>query len=85
MECEDCTPSHAQAIKMKQLSKDGQLTENEIFSILSQEKPNQKEYFKLPQERIDKYFPEGTPAEKKIDTIVKALEMYRNRQRAHVR
>ena len=81
MECEDCTPSLAQAIKMKEFSKDGKLTDEVILSIMQEEKPNQKEQFKMPKERISKYFSPGTPAQKIQDTIVKALEMYRKRQR----
>ena len=81
MESEDCTPSLAQAIKMKQFSQEGRLNEDVILSILSEEKPNQKEQFKMPRERISKYFPPGTPAQKIEDTIIKALELYRKRQR----
>ena len=81
MECEDCTPSLAQAIKMKEFSKDGKLTEEVILSIMQEEKPNQKEQFKMPKERISKYFAPGTPAQKIEDTIIKALELYRKRQR----
>ncbi len=81
MEGEDCTPSLAQAIKMKQFSQEGRLNEDVILSILSEEKPNQKEQFKMPRERISKYFPPGTPAQKIEDTIIKALELYRKRQR----
>lgn len=81
MECEDCTPSLAQAIKMKEFSKDGKLTDEVILSIMQEEKPNQKEQFKMPKERISKYFAPGTPAQKMEDTIIKALELYRKRER----
>ena len=81
MECEDCTPSLAQAIKMKEFSKDGKLTDEVILSIMQEEKPNQREQFKLPKERISKYFAPGTPAQKIEDTIIKALELYRKRER----
>lgn len=82
MECEDCTPSLAQAIKMKEFSKDGKLTDEVILSIMQEDKPNQKEQFKMPKERISKYFAPGTPAQKIEDTIIKALELYRKRQRS---
>ncbi len=81
MECEDCTPSLAQAIKMKEFSKDGKLTDEVILSIMQEEKPNQKEQFKMPKERINKYFAPGTPAQKIEDTIINALELYRKRER----
>ena len=81
MELEDCTPSHAQAIKMRQFSKEGKLTEEVICSIMQEEKPNQKEQFRMPKDRINRFFAPGTPAQKIEDTIVKALELYRKRQR----
>ncbi|MBS6768805.1 MAG: ParB/RepB/Spo0J family partition protein [[Eubacterium] rectale] len=81
MECEDCTPSLAQAIKMKEFSKDGKLTDEVILSIMQEEKPNQREQLKIPKERISKYFAPGTPAQKIEDTIIKALELYRKRER----
>jgi len=85
MESEDCTPSHAQAIKIRDFSEKGKLNPAVIQSILQEEKPNQVEQFKIPRNRIDKFFPAGTPAQKIEDTIVKALEMYRKRERARER
>ena len=85
MESEDCTPSHAQAIKIRDFSEKGKLNPDVIQSILQEEKPNQVEQFKIPRNRIDKFFPAGTPAQKIEDTIVKALEMYRKRERAMAR
>ena len=82
MDGEDCTPSHAQAIKMRGFSEKGKLNPDVILSIMQEEKPNQVEQFKMPRSRIDKFFPAGTPAQKIEDTIVKALEMYRKRERA---
>ena len=81
MECEDCTPSLAQAIKMKEFSRDGKLSAEVILSIMQEEKPNQREQFKMPKERISKYFAPWTPAQKIEDTIIKALELYRRRER----
>ena len=82
---EDCTPSHVQAMKMRKFSEEGRLNMDVIFSIMQEEKPNQKEQFKIPKERISKYFSPGTPAQKIEDTIVKALEFYRKRQREQER
>ena len=81
MEGEIRTPSHAQAIKMRSFSEQGKLNPDVILSIMQEEKPNQVEQFKIPRERIDKFFKPGTPAQKIEDTIVKALELYRKRQR----
>ena len=81
---EDCTPSHAQAIKMRRFAEEGKLSEEVILSIMQEEKPNQKEQFRMPRERISKYFPAGTPSQKIEDTIIKALELYQ-RQRSRDR
>ena len=78
---EDCTPSLEQAIIMRKFSQDGKLNSDVILSIMQEKKPNQKEQFRVPKERISKYFAPGTPAQKIEDTIVKALEFYRKRQR----
>ena len=82
MESEDCTPSLALAIKIKKFSQEGRLNGDVILSILSEEKPNQREVYRLPKERIDKYFPKGTPSEKVEEIICKALELYRKRERS---
>lgn len=82
MESEDCTPSLAQAIKIKKFSQESRLNDDVILSILSEEKPNQREVYRLPKERIDKYFPKGTPSEKIEEIICKALELYRRRERS---
>ena len=78
---EDCTPSHAQAIKLRKFAEDGKLNADVILSIMQEEKPNQVEQFKIPKDRISKFFQPGTPAQKIEDTIVKALELYRKKQR----
>ena len=85
MQLEDCTPSHAQAIKMRKFSAEGRLNDDVILSILSEEKGNQKEQFRMPKERISKYFTPGTSAKQMEDTIVKALDMYRRRERSKER
>lgn len=85
MQLEDCTPSHAQAIKMRKFSQEGRLNEDVILSILSEEKGNQKEQFRMPKERISKYFTPGTSAKQMEDTIIKALELYRKRERSKER
>ena len=85
IEAEDCTPSHAQAIKMRNFSQAGKLNDDVILSIMQEEKGNQVEQFKIPKERISRFFAPGTPAQKIEDTIVKALELYRKRQREQAR
>lgn len=85
MQSEDCTPSHAQAIKMRRFAEAGKLNQDVILSIMAEEKPNQVEQFKIPKKRIDKYFSPGTSMKQMEDTIIKALELYRKRERSRER
>ena len=85
VQLEDCTPSHAQAIKMRKFAEAGKLNEDVILSIMTEEKPNQVEQFKIPKKRIDKYFSPGTTPKQMEDTIIKALELYRRRERGRER
>ena len=82
LEREDCTPSYAQAVKMRKFSQDGKLNKNVILSIMQEEKTHQKEIFRMPIERISMYFEPGTPAQKMEDTVIKALELYLKRERS---
>ena len=81
IESEGSTPSHEQAIKMRKFAEEGRLNEDVILSIMQEEKPNQVEQFKMPRDKINKFFPVGTPAQKIEDTIIKALELWRLRER----
>ena len=74
IQLQDCTPSHAQAIKLRKFAEEGRLNEDVILSIMSEEKGNQKEQFRIPRERINKYFSPGASAKQIEDTIIKALE-----------
>lgn len=81
MVAEDRTPSHVQAMKMRKFSEEGRLSDDVIHSIMQEEKPNQAEQFKMPRDKISKFFAPGTPTQKIEDTIVKALELWRQRER----
>ena len=76
MECEDCTPSLAQAIKMKEFSRDGKLTEEVILSIMQEEKPNQREKPAFRDERITRLIPKSIPRGQETDFVIRALEFY---------
>lgn len=80
MEYYDCTPSHAQAIRMKKLSQDDMLSSAEIEKIMREEKPNQREQVKLMREDLRKYFPAECTEEQMIRDILKGLELLK-RQR----
>jgi len=86
MQVEDCTPSLSQAQRMKKLSQDGRLSEDVIFSILTEEKSNQKEKFNIQRERIDRFFPKSFSEKQKEDLIVQLLEgWHKKRQREQER
>ena len=79
----DCTPSHAQSIRLKKMSQDGLLTADAIYAILSEEKPNQKEQIKLPRDELRKYFPQNYSDEQIKRDILKGLELLkRQRERS---
>ena len=72
----DATPSLSQAAKMKKLSQEGNLSENIIYSIMIQEKPNQKEKPAISDERIIRLIPPTVPKGEEGDYVIKALEFY---------
>ena len=76
IESEDATPSLAQAIEMKKSSQQGKLTADKIFSIMSQQKPNQIEKVKISYSKFEKYFSRGTPQAHIEAIIFKALDEY---------
>ena len=76
----DCTPSHAQSIRLKKMSQDGLLTADAIYAILSEEKPNQKEQIKLSRDELRKYFPQNYSDKQIKRDILKGLELLK-RQR----
>lgn len=76
----DCTPSHAQSIRLKKLSQEGLLDQSAIYEIMSEEKPNQQEQIKLKRDDLRKYFPPNYTDEQIKKDIVKGLELLK-RQR----
>ena len=72
----DCTPSHAQAIRLKKMAQEGVLSAQDIYDVMSEEKPNQREIFRLPMEQIRKYVPNANPKQAE-DFVLKACEHYR--------
>jgi ParB family chromosome partitioning protein len=76
MSFEDATPSLAQAIKMKEFSKGGRLNEDVILSILSEEKPNQREKYTFQADRLRQYIPSGYSRQQTEEYVVKALAYY---------
>ena len=81
MEQQSCTPSHAQAIKLKRFSSEGRLSADVIYSIMCEEKPNQAEQFRIPNEQISRFFKPNASREEKTARIVKALELLEKQER----
>ena len=81
IESEDCTPSLSQAVRMKKLSQAGELDDDKILEIMSEEKANQKERIKIPTERVRKFFPKNYTNSQIEDEIVRLCEAhYKRRQ-----
>lgn len=81
MGMEACTPSHAQAIRMRRLSEQGALSREAMASIMGERKPNQVEQFRIPREKIERFFKPGTSREAVEARIVKALELLERHER----
>ena len=80
VELNDCTPSHAQAIRLKKLSQEGVLQDQTIYDILAEQKPNQQEQYKFKREDIRKYFPQSYTDKQVCDTVIKLLEQWQRRR-----
>ena len=80
MALNDCTPSHAQAIRLKKFSQEGVLQDQTIYDILAEQKPNQQEQYKFKREDIRKYFPKSYTDKQVCDTVIKLLEQWQRRR-----
>ena len=82
IELNDCTPSHAQSIRMKKLSQDCVLTKDQIYELMAEEKPNQQEHLRFRREDFNGYFPKSYTEQQIKKDILKGLELlHRHRQR----
>lgn len=82
MESEEATPSLSQAQRMKSMSQRGQLDMDMIFSIMTEEKGNQKETLKINTSKLKKYFPKDTTPKQMEETIIRLLERELQRKRS---
>ena len=85
MEREDCTPSLAQAVKMKEFSRDGKLSAEVILSIMQEEKPNQRQKFFLNQSDVQQYFPPGYTPQQMHNTIMMLLRGWKHKRTSRQR
>ena len=82
IELNDCTPSHAQSIRLKKLSQDCLLTKDQIYELMAEEKPNQQEHLRFRREDFNGYFPKSYTEQQIKKDILKGLELlHRHRQR----
>lgn len=80
MELNNCTPSHAQSIRLKKLSQEGVLDDQIIYTVMSEEKPNQQKQIKFKREDLKKYFPAGYTDEQMRRDIIKGLELLKRKR-----
>lgn len=80
MEMNDCTPSYAQAIKLKKYSQEGVLCDQTIYGIMAEEKPNQQEQYKFRRDDIRKYFPTSYTDKQVCDTVITILEQWQRKR-----
>lgn len=80
IESEDCTPSFSQSVRMKKLSQEAKLTPEVIYSVMTEEKPNQKEQVRIQTDKLKKYFPRGYTASQMEAAILKLLEERRQKR-----
>ncbi len=80
MDLEQCTPSLSQANRLKRLSQTGQLYIDAIYSVMGEEKPNQKLQIKIKADRVEKYFPKDFTEKQKVDLIEKLLQEWHGHQ-----
>lgn len=81
MDLNDCTPSHAQSIRLKKLSQEGSLDSQIIYGVMSEEKPNQKEQIKFKRDDFKRYFPTNYTDEQMRKDILKGLELLRKQRK----
>lgn len=82
LQYDEVSPSLSQAITLKKMQQEGTISEEKIENLLNKEKPNQKEFIKIHNERIDKYIPAKIKEAGKIeDFIIQCVEEHNKRER----
>lgn len=75
----DCTPSHAQSIRMKKAAQQGTLSSDNIYEIMSEEKANQAERISFKVQDLKAFFPKNYTQKQMTDTILKLLYEHQRR------
>lgn len=76
----DCTPSHAQSIRLKKFSQEGMLDNQTIYEVMTEQKPNQQEQYKFKRDDIRKYFPKNYTDKQVYDTVLRLLEQWQRKR-----
>lgn len=76
----DCTPSHAQSIRLKKLSQEGMLDNQTSYEVMTEQKPNQQEQYKFKRDDIRKYFPKNYTDKQVYDTVLRLLEQWQRKR-----
>ena len=83
---EQATPSLSQAQRMKKLSQSGELNEDTMLNIMSEEKKPEVDKIVLTTNTLRKYFPRSYTPRQMENTILKLLEAWtKKRQRSQER
>ena len=80
MDLEQCTPSLSQANRMKRMSQRGELDMDVIYSVLEDEKPNQREQIKIRADTLDDYFPDEFTPKQKVELIERLVKEWHDKQ-----
>ena len=82
LQYDEVSPSLSQAITLKKMQQEGTISEEKIENLLDKEKPNQKEFIKIHNDRIEKYIPTKVKDSGKIeDFIIQCVEEHNKRER----
>lgn len=76
IEYNDCTPSHAQTLRMRKFADQGKLSKDVIDTIMDEEKPNQREKSPFRDDRITSHIPKNIPKDKHCEFVIKAVDYY---------
>ena len=85
IEYADATPSLSQAQRLRDFSRQGRLTADVIFAVMSEEKANQKEQIRFSKEEIQKYFPKSYTGKDMQNTILQLLEKWQRQRERNAR
>ena len=81
MDAEQTTPSLSQAQRLKKFSQEGRLTEEAMSAIMSEEKKSDMDKVTLRSDTLRRYFPKSYTPKQMEQTIIKLLDVWKQRQK----